>query len=168
MVAASRTATLKIIFKQTPRDQPIGLGPRRPAIAAIPGRPGSASKTPAQAFPHFTHPPSGVIAHDGISRGRSLAAVLTIGALSSLVVHIARVDVMEPAFQCDLPCSPKRRRECWRQILHAPIRVEGGKMKRHIRTQPFPDPFAQRLNLGCRVDCLIALAALNVRRFRRS
>jgi hypothetical protein len=42
-----------------------------------------------------------------------------------------------------------RRGGRWRDILHAPIRVEGGKMKRYIRTEPFPNPSAQGLNLGC-------------------
>jgi hypothetical protein len=49
----------------------------------------------------------------------------------------------------DPPCRPKRRGGRWRDILHAPIRVEGGKMKRYIRTEPFPNPSAQGLNLGC-------------------
>ena len=74
---------------------------------------------------------------------------MAIGALTRLVVHIARVDVIKSGFDSDSPCRPKRRGGRWRDILHAPIRVEGGKMKRYIRTQPFPDPSAQGLNLGC-------------------
>ena len=57
--------------------------------------------------------------------------------------------VIKSGFDSDPPCRPKRRGGRWRDILHAPIRVEGGKMKRYIGTQPFPDPSAQGLNLGC-------------------
>jgi hypothetical protein len=59
-----------------------------------------------------------------VAADQTFAAVMTIGALSSLVAHIACVDVMKPAFQRDLPCCPKRRRGRWR---HTCMRQSGWK-----------------------------------------
>ncbi|MNE03700.1 hypothetical protein D3C80_962110 [compost metagenome] len=79
------------------------------------------------------------------------AAARTEGRAALGIVHIARVDIVQPLRQGDLPGAPERCRRGARGFEHLEVGVEGGEVQRHIRPQ-FPEyPGAQGLDLPVRI-----------------
>ena len=78
-------------------------------------------------------------------------AALAIGALASLVVNIAGIDVTQARLQRDLPRPPQRGRRRGCDIPHFPVGVERGEMERHIWPEPACYPFAKSRDLLVRV-----------------
>src|SRR6516164_3047393 len=80
-----------------------------------------------------------------ISADDRLTTARAIRALAALVMDIPGVDEMQPDLARDIASRRQRGGRRAGQIQHLVVRVEGGEMQGHVRSQPCHHPLAQLL-----------------------
>ncbi len=66
------------------------------------------------------------------------------GGAAFAIVHVARVDVVQPGVERNLPRACQRRRQRGGNVVHLVVGMEGGEVQRHVGAQFFYDPPAHR------------------------
>ena len=83
-----------------------------------------------------------------IAANQHCTAGITISSLTSGVVNIPCIDVMNACIQGYLACPLQRRRRRRRNVPHFPVRMKGGEVQRHIGTEMIHHPGTLRFDFN--------------------